>query len=362
MNLTPYFEKLATYLSLDILYVRIGAALLMIMLTLLLRHFLVKRLLGVLQKLAKKTRNTLDDRLFLDLKKPAGLLVPVIGFWIGINFLELSKETFHFTNQVFRSLITISLFWLTAIITDTLSDYLKVWLENPERAINPILPRFIRKAAKFLLGCFAAFTLFDQWGFNISSLLAGLGLGGLAFALAAQNTLSNFFGSITLMLDSSFKIGDWIKTPDIEGVVEELGFRSTKIRTFTQALVTVPNSTLGSQVITNFSRMDKRQMSFKIKVSYDSEPARLNSCIEELRSMLKSNSSLDPEALYVYLDSFGDSALEILFYFFTQTTRWQEYLGIKEKVLMDILSILKKHQLKPAIPSASFKIENMDRD
>lgn len=197
----------------------------------------------------------------------------------------------------------------------------------------------------------------QEWGYDVKGFITGLGLGGLAFALAAQDTLSNIFAGVVIITDKPFSIGDWIKTPDVEGTVEDINFRNTRIRTFSQALVTVPNAKLTSSTITNWSKMGKRRVTFNLGVTYGTSREKLEICVKEIKNMLEKHPDIHKETINVTFDSFGSSSLDIFLYFFTNTTNWSEFMKIKEDVNFKILCILEKEDVSVAFPSRSIYIE-----
>ena len=227
---------------------------------------------------------------------------------------------------------------------------------------------------------------------NISGVIASLGIGGLAVALAAKDTLSNFFGLIKIIFDESFSQGDWIKTSDVEGTVVEIGFISTKIRTFDNAMITVPNEKLANTALKNWSRRTVgRRIKLYVGVTYNSNQQDIQNAINEITTMLiehkdistpekidkklfkrhyqKSNKfvSLDNKlgiksTLLVYLDRFSDSSIDILIYCFSKTTNWQEWLEVKQDVLYKIWTILEANNLEFAFPSQSIYIEKVEED
>ncbi len=134
-----------------------------------------------------------------------------------------------------------------------------------------------------------------------------------------------FFGGVVIITDKPFSIGDWIESSSVEGVVEDINFRSTKVRTFAQALVTVPNSVLANEAITNWTKMGRRQISFKLGVTYSTPKEKLDKCITEIREMLKNHSDIHPQTIFVNFDGFNDSSLDIFLYFFTKSTDWGEF-------------------------------------
>jgi MscS family membrane protein len=226
-----------------------------------------------------------------------------------------------------------------------------------------------------------------KFGVDIRGVLASLGIGGLAVALAAQNTLSNFFGLIKMIADKSFSIGDWIQTKDLEGTVVQIGFISTKIRTFDNALITVPNSTLANSSIKNWNkRKIGRRIKLNLTLTYNSKKENLQKAIDDIKAMLQNHphiitsekvnyqeinqfykqeqklTSIDDKygiktTLLVYLDKFNDSSIDILVYTFTKTTSWDKWLEVKEDILFKIWQIIEQNNLEFAFPSSSIYIE-----
>jgi MscS family membrane protein len=190
-------------------------------------------------------------------------------------------------------------------------------------------------------------------GYSISGLLASLGIGGLAVALAAKDTLSNIFGSFMIILDRPFHIGDWVKAGDMEGVVEEVGFRSTKIRTFAKTLITVPNNIIANLAIDNFSRMPNRRIKLNVGVTYETSPAQMRRAVSLIREMLTNHPAIQQDFFLVNFTDFGASSLDIMVYCFTTTTVWGEYLDARENVCLKIMDILEELGLEIAFPSRS---------
>jgi len=182
-------------------------------------------------------------------------------------------------------------------------------------------------------------------------------LGGLAFALAAKDLLANIFSGMVIIADRPFSIGDWIKTSDLEGTIEDINFRSTKIRTFEHALVTVPNSNLINAPIINFTKREMRRITFNLGVTYDTPSQALKKCIEKIQHMLVQHPSIDNKTIFVKFDSFGENGLHIFMYFFTKTTVWEEYLNIKQDVNFQILKILEEENVSIAFPRTSHYFE-----
>lgn len=225
------------------------------------------------------------------------------------------------------------------------------------REVNKILIPFLSKILKFIVLALAFVAIASTWGYDVNGFIAGLGLGGLAFALAAKDLLANIFSGIIIITDKPFSIGDWIKTSEIEGTIEDINFRSTKIRAFDQALVTVPNSNLVNAPIVNLTNRSLRRITFQLKVRYDTPVYKLKVCIDKIEDLLRSHPQVDQKTIFVKFDSFGNSGLEIFLYFFTTTTVWGEYLTIKQDINLKIMEIMEHEGVAFALPSTSIYIE-----
>jgi MscS family membrane protein len=188
--------------------------------------------------------------------------------------------------------------------------------------------------------------------------LASLGLVGMAIALAAKDTVANLFGSLVIFSDKPFKIGDWIKTSNAEGIVEAVGIRSTKIRTFAQALISVPNASLANNEILNWSKMGKRRIKMDLGLTYGTTTKQMNAILRDIRDMLQDDIQVHQETIHIYFTDFNDSSLGIFCYFFTKSTNWAEYMRVREEINLKIMRIVEKNDSSFAFPTQSIYIEN----
>jgi MscS family membrane protein len=323
-----------------------------------LRGFFTRVILRVVLSLTRRTKTDIDDHIVLALEHPLKTLIMVIGIYLALTCLPLYPAADLVINRIYRSLILILVAWALYNISgrkpfQDLTDKFKM---------DPVLVDFLAKVFRFVIVALALLMVADVWGYPITGLLTGLGLGGLAIALAAQDAVSNIFGGIVIILDKPFSVGDWIYTPSVEGTVEEVSFRSTKIRTFAQALITMPNSKIANEPITNWTRMGKRRIKFNLRVAYSTPRDKLRRCVERIREMLHTHPEIHKETIFVTFDEFGDSSLDIFLYFFTKTTVWAEYLKVKEDVNFKIMEILEQEGVSVALPGRSIYIENGEKD
>jgi len=198
----------------------------------------------------------------------------------------------------------------------------------------------------------------QEWNYDISGLVAGLGLGGLAISLAARDSVANIFGGVIIILDKPFAVGDWIMTPSVEGTVEEMSLRSTRVRTFANALVAIPNAVLANEAITNWTRMHKRRVSFHLGVTYTTPRQKLQTCVNRIKDLLENHPEVHPDLIMVRFEQFAGSSLDIFIYFFTKTKVWAEFLAVREEINFKIMEILEQEGVSIAFPSRSVYFEN----
>ena len=314
-------------------------------------------------KAAQKTSSEMDEMFLKNLNKPAELLVVVIGLYIGVKILQLPSEPANLdrlAHNALQVLLTFNLAWFCYNMIALLERWLGHWAGRTESTLDDHLIPFVRKTLRVFIVVVAVLMLVQNLGYSISGLLASLGLGGLAVALAAKDSLSNIFGSLMILLDRPFTIGDWIKAGDMEGTVEEIGFRSTRIRTFAKTLITVPNSILMNMAIDNFSQMPKRRIKLNVGITYDTTPGQMREAVQSIRRLLQEHPAIHQEFYLVNFTDFGASSLDIMVYCFTTSTVWGEYLDAREDLCLKIMECLENLGLEIAFPSQTLYLHDMD--
>jgi len=332
-------------------------------LALLLRHMLARLLARTLFAAARRTAGEMDDMLLGQLKRPTSFLILIGGLWLSLSILGLPSEPIDLAtaaDELVRVLLIINFGWFLYNLVGLLDAWLGHWTQKTESTLDDHLLPFLRKGLRSFVVVMMGLMMAQTLGYPISGLLASLGIGGLAVALAAKDSLANIFGSLMIILDRPFQIGDWVKAGDLEGTVEEIGFRSTRIRTFAKTLITVPNSTLTNLAIDNFSRMPKRRIKMSVGVSYATTPAQMREAVDKIRELLRTHPAIDQEFFLVNFTDFGASSLDILVYCFTRTTAWGEYLEAREDVCLKIMDLLEEMGLEIAFPSRTIYLKNSD--
>jgi len=297
-----------------------------------------------------------DESLLLAFRGPVKNLFVLVGGYIALQ--NLLPSTFSvFINNLFRSGVIV-------LFASVLYNLI-IYYTNNEAAVSQLLNYkidkivipFFSKMLRFLVVAMAFVVIASTWGYDVNGFIAGLGLGGLAIALAAKDLLANIFSGLVVITSKPFSIGDWIKTSEVEGTVEDISFRVTKIRAFDRSLITVPNANLVNAAVTNYSRRSARLVSFRLGVVYDTPSTKLKRCVAAIEDLLKSHPGVDQtNILFAKFDAFGNSSLELYVYYYTNTAVFVEYLTIKEDINLKIMEILEREGVERALPSTSVYI------
>lgn len=346
---------LAAINFIDAWWKEIGAAILVFSIFLLLRRVFTRYIFKITLRIVRKSPTEIDTCFLLAFEGPLRSLFIILGICFAFMFLPLTPYQDFLILKFMRSALIVLFAWsgynlAGSLLCEELAKKLGF-------TVDRILIPFLSKIVKFVIIALAVSIIAQELGYEISGLIAGLGLGGLAVALAAKDALANIFGGIVIITDKPFTIGDWISTPSVEGTVEDITFRSTRIRGFAHSLITVPNAKLPDEPITNWTRMGKRRISFHLGVTYTTPVAKLKICVQLIRELLESHPGVHKETIFVRFDSFNDSSLDIFIYFFTVTTMWGEFLKVKEEINYNIMEILENEGVSVAFPSRSLYLE-----
>ncbi len=308
----------------------------------------------LMQHMAERTETRLDNVLLKAAEKPAGWLVLVIGIILALHVLQPADQAWviiTIMDRVGRAASIILGAWFLLRLLDGMSAYFAARARQTESPLDDQLVPFISKTLKLFIIITAVLVVAQNMGYSVSGLIASLGIGGIAVAMAARDTIANVFGSVMILVDRPFTVGDWIRTAEFEGVVEEIGFRSTRIRTFEKTLVNVPNSALANMVIDNVDARNVRRVRMRIGLTYDTTPEQMEHAIRGIEEILKNHSGVDKGFSLVKFDEFADSSLSIFLYYFTTSKAWEEYLQVRQEVNLAIMHLLEGLGLSFAFPS-----------
>lgn len=316
---------------------------------------------GYLKRKAAKTAIEWDDDAVELLPGPLALIVVVLLWYVAVALMVLPTEPLNLRLYVFQGLkaaVAAAVTWLVFRVIDVLARALGRASAHTDTKLDDQIVPLARKTAKVVLGLTAAVMIVQNLGYSVTSVLASLGVGGLALALAAKDTVSNFFGSIVVFTDQPFQVGDWVEFDGIEGTVEEVGFRTTRVRRFDKSLVSVPNHTFSTSAIINHSRRPIRRIALSVGLTYSTTPKQMRAILEAVRTLIASHEDIDQSFHFVHFTDFGASSLDLQVYCFTKSTVWVEYLAAREDLMLKIMDVVEEHGSEIAFPTRTVYLKS----
>ncbi|KHD88348.1 MAG: hypothetical protein OM95_09395 [Bdellovibrio sp. ArHS] len=296
--------------------------------------------------------------LALPIERPMAWLL-VIFFWFAIgDAIELSGKFGTYYDHVLKGLVALYLIRVIYYAVDALSTVFMDMAAKTESTYDDQLVPFASRAMKVVVVVLGVLIALQSFGLNVMSLLAGLGLGGLALALAAQDTAANLFGSITILVDHPFKIGDWVKVKDMEGTVEEIGFRSTRIRTFYNSVITIPNAMMAKETIDNMGVRPARRIRQILGLTYETTPQKIEEFCEHVRYILRQHPEVNPDTITVAFNNYNASSLDVLLNFHINVSTGAEELALQQKIFLEILKIAEQLKVDFAYPTQTVYYKN----
>lgn len=324
-----------------------------------LRGLITRFILGALKLRVGRTKTHIDDEVVEALEEPIRLLPIILGAFFALQFLNLDDRYQDIADKFVRSLISAAIFWALYRAIKPLSGL----LTKLERLLNAAMMEWLTRAARVLVAFIGVAAVLEIWGIQVGPILAGLGLFGVAVALGAQDLFKNLIAGILIIAERRFNKGDWIRVDGVvEGVVENIGFRSTMVRRFDKAPVFVPNTDLSDNAVTNFTAMTHRRIYWHIGVEYSTTLEQLKTIRDQIEAYILDGDDFakpDEVATFVRIDRFSSSSIDIMLYCFTRTTVWGEWLEIKERLAYAVKDIVEGAGTGFAFPSQSLYVEKI---
>lgn len=297
----------------------------------------------------------------LPIERPLAWLLTLVLLIFGGNTIGLPEKLHRYYDNFLTFFLAINVIVLLFYAVDALASVF-VRLSQTATSYNysgQLIP-YGAKATKVLIGVLGVLIALQSFGLNVMSLMAGLGLGGLALALAAQDTAANLFGSVAIMLDNPFKVGDWIKLKDSEGTVEEIGFRSTRIRTFYNSVLTLPNSTIAKELVDNMGVRPARRIRQVLGITYETPLAVIPQFCDQVRAKILSHSEVNPNSVTVHFNNFNASSLDILVNFHIRVFTGPEEMALQQKIFLEILQVAADLKVNFAYPTQMSYTKSLD--
>ena len=327
-----------------------------------LRRLFARFIISRLNKIVNKTSTKIDNTVVEVIEGPLKFLPVVLGFFIATSYINLSIEVQNFIDLLNRTLITVFIFWLLHQLVIPFSFIIR----NFEDKISKPLVNWTLKGLEIIIIVLGIVAVLELWGIKVGPVIAGLGLFGVAVALGAQDLFKNLISGIMILMEKRFTIGDVISVSnEVEGVVEQIGFRSTLVRRFDSTPVMIPNYKFAEQSVTNYSRRHHRRIRWLIGLEYKTSINQLKKIRDAITQLIKDKNDFaknENSGFFVRIDSFSDSSIDMLVQAFTVTNDWSEFLKIKEELAVSIIEIVEANNAAFAFPSQSLYVESFPNE
>jgi MscS family membrane protein len=309
-------------------------------------YWLVKNLI---RKLTSKTKTKLDNIVLDMVEEPLVFAIIIAGIWFGLKTLTFSEAATTWISRAYYILIIFNIAWLITRLLDSLiTEYLVPITQESKTDLDEQLLPIARKGIKTVIWIVAAIVALNNAGYDVGAVLAGLGIGGLAFALAAQDSVSNLFGGFTVLADKPFRLNERVKVAGFDGTVKEIGIRSSRLVTLEGRTVTIPNSNFTKSPIENISSEPSRKIVLNLGLTYDMTANQIEFAMNLLKDIAAKNENIEENAL-VSFNAFGDFALNILFIYYIKKDR--DILNTLTQINLEILKKFNENNLEFAFPS-----------
>ena len=313
----------------------------------------------ILRFLTRSGYENIASSYILPVARPLSLFFVILLLVLFVPVLQLPVSTGKYLDPVLKALLPLFGIIVFYKLADILALYLKNLAGKTESTLDDQLVPLFRKSLKTFIVIVGGLFILENLNVPILPLLTGLSIGGLAFALAAQDTIKNFFGSLMIFIDKPFQIGDWITSGEIDGSVEEVGFRSTRVRTFRNSVVYVPNGQLADSTIDNHGLRKYRRFYTQIALTYDTPPALIEVFVEGLREIVRKHPNTRKDYFEIHFNDMADSSLNVMFYIFFKVPSWSGELKARHEVLLEVVKLADQLGVNFAFPTQTLHVENL---
>lgn len=309
-------------------------------------------------KFNSKSKKAIKESAFYT---PLKVFFTILGVYLAVLFLKkplnIQDEIMSIVTKAFQIVSVLAFAKALASSFTTKSSLIKKIRKSWKNDVEDSMLEFALKVTRVIIYIVAIFIVFAILQINLSGLVAGLGIGGIIVTLAAQDTAKNIFGGVVLFIDKPFNVGDWIQTPNYEGTVEDMTFRTTRIRNFENSVVNIPNSTIADSAIINWSKMEKRRYKFSLSFPLDTTAEQMEMISNKIREMLMNEPQVIDDDIIISFENITDNGLSLLVYMFVVPTGYNDYIMLKDKINKKIINILHNLGVELSYPSTSVYIE-----
>ncbi len=304
----------------------------------------------------KLARIQFDEEIERGIWKPVGLLAMAIVWYLGMVIIGLPQGALTVLLLAVQFFAVVAAVWTAFRMIDLLASFLLKKASKTHTKFDDLLIPLVSRTLKVFVGCIGVVSFAEAFNLPIAGLISGLGIGGVALAFAAKDTVANLFGSLTVLVDRPFEIGDWIVTDGAEGSVETVGMRSTRVRTFYNSLITIPNSNLTTAVVDNMGRRRFRRIKTMLGLEYGTPPAKIEAFCEGVRELIRRHPYTRKDYYHVYLNQLSASSLDVMLYCFIECPDWAVELRERERLFLDILKLASALGVSFAFPTQTLHL------
>ncbi|PKL85558.1 MAG: mechanosensitive ion channel protein [Ignavibacteriae bacterium HGW-Ignavibacteriae-1] len=323
-------------------------------------YYLLKFFFSILlyRMFSKFKRKDVFQKYVKPIAGPFSIFAVIFLVDVFLIMLQLPSKFAYYISVTIKVIQPIVITLMILRITNFIGDLLERMASKTKTKLDNQLVPFARTAMKFVVLILGVFYVLTNLGIDITPLLAGVSIGGLAVALAAKDTVRNLFGSVTIFVDTPFEIGDWIIFDGVEGTVEEVGVRSTRVRTFYNSVITIPNGNLADMKIDNMGKRQYRRYVSRISITYDTPPDLIEAFVKGLRKIVDMHPHTNKENYQIHLNDMGDSAIVVLFYIFFDAPDWTKELESRHEIIYEVISLAHDLGVRFAFPTQTLHIED----
>lgn len=353
------YDMLADFMVAKFLGIRVVAicfALFVLLFTWIFQGLIVNLIFKLFRAIFERVRFSHINKVLDKIRRPMRFLVILTGLSFAFFTLVNDSSTLLVAGRIFAAIGLALIFWMLLTVVDFSFQALAKRMETRNSSAKHLV-FLLGRIFEYSLVFIAILLVLDHMGVKISALVASLGIGGAALAFASKDTIANLFGSISIVADRPFVLGDWVKVGDVEGIVDNVGVRSTRIRTFQKTLVTIPNSVLANESVDNYSKMPTRKVVMSVGLTYSTSAAQIEQIVADFKEILNKNPGVENGSELVNFINFGASSLDIQLIYYTYNTDLAGYLQTMQSVNLSIMRAVEARGLSFAFPSTSLYIE-----
>jgi MscS family membrane protein len=304
---------------------------------------------NIVKKLTSKTKTKIDDIIIDMVEEPVVLALTIVGLWYGLHRLAFPENWYDFMGKVYHVLIAVNITWLVARLVDAIiEEYVAPLTQKTESDLDDQIIPIVRKGLRSVIWILGVIVALNNAGYDVGALIAGLGIGGLALAMAAKDSVSNIFGGVMIFTDKPFQVGDRIKVNGFDGTITEVGIRTSRMRTLEGRLVTIPNSQFTGNMVENVSAEPNRKVVLNLGLTYDMSAEQMEKAISLLKEIATNNKDVEDD-VSVSFNAFGDFSLGLLYIYYIK--KGSDILDTQTAINLDILKKFGENGLDMAFPT-----------